>query len=407
MVYYKLVLNDKRTKNDDIYPVVVRVTYRRVSTTISTGIRIHSNQWDAVRCNVKSPHPNFKVLNRQLLDFYTKVQRSIINLEDQQAFSFDALKNCLKEPLNTKGLKVNPCFNEFVGTVIMELHESNKAGNALVYTAAWKRLLTYVANRTLEFTDIDYTLLEGFKRKLLKDGVKTNTISNYFRTIRAIYNRGIKAKLVDRSHYPFLDVAIKSERTQKRAVHMNDVVRLRSLPLLPDTPAWHSRHYFLLSMSLIGISFTDLAYLKPINIQKGRLLYKRRKTHKDYNIKLTPLARAIIEHYTGRSSKYLLPILPSSVVEDSLPAHKLIKQFIKTTNKYLKRMAEELKIDTITTYVARHTWATTAKRLGYSNELIAEALGHEYGNKITNIYLDHFEASIIDEVNARVLEALK
>lgn len=118
------------------------------------------------------------------------------------------------------------------------------------------------------------------------------------------------------------------------------------------------------------------------------------------------MAGSIIELYKGRNAKYLLPILPASVVEDSLVAHKLIKQYVKTTNKYLKRMADELKIEPITTYVARHTWATTAKRMGYSNELLAEALGHEYGNKITNIYLDSFEPSVIDEVNTKVLESL-
>jgi integrase/recombinase XerD len=277
----------------------------------------------------------------------------------------------------------------------------------LIYQTAWNRFQKFTGNKQLAFTDIDYTLLETFKTQLLKDGVKINTVSNYFRTIRAIYNRAIKGKLVDRVHYPFLDVSIKSERTQKRAIHMNDVARLQGLPLPLDSPAWHSRNYFLLSVSLIGMSFTDLVYLKPTNIQKGRLIFKRRKTHKEYNIKLTSIAKSIIGLYNGRSIKYLLPILPNAVVEDSLTAHKLIKQFIKTTNKYLKRMAEELKTDTITTYVARHTWATTAKRLGYSNELIAEALGHEYGDKITNIYLDHFEASIIDEVNTKVLEGLE
>jgi integrase/recombinase XerD len=112
-----------------------------------------------------------------------------------------------------------------------------------------------------------------------------------------------------------------------------------------------------------------LAYLKPKNICKGRLLYRRRKTHKEYDIKLTPQAMKILNIYKGRSEVYLLPILPDSVIEDSLNDKKLIKQFIKTTNKYLKKMAAD--IDELTTYVSRHTWATTAKRLGYSNELIA------------------------------------
>ena len=406
MVYYKLILNDKRSKSDQIYPIVVRVTSNRISTTVSTGLRVHIKEWDAIKAVIKNSHPNCHILNHQLLDFYTKVQRSILKLQDQQDFSFENLKLSLKEQPVQTSIQAKISFNEFAEQIIRELHESNKSGNALVYQASWNRLSNFIKNKRLNFTDIDYTLLEAFKQHLMKDGVKTNTISNYFRTIRALYNRGIKARLVDRSCYPFHDVTIKSERTTKRAVNITDIARLKTIIIKPETSAWHSRNYFMLSISLVGIAFTDLAYLRHKDIQKGRLIYRRRKTHKEYNIKLTPLANSIIQIYKGRSEKYLLPILPSTTVEDSLTAHKIIKQCIKTTNKYLKRIATELEIDELTTYVARHTWATTAKRLGFSNELIAEALGHEYGNKITNIYLDAFEQSIVDEVNDKVLECL-
>jgi integrase/recombinase XerD len=46
MVYYKLILDDKRSKEDQIYPVVIRVTSNRVATTITTGIRVHVQYWD-------------------------------------------------------------------------------------------------------------------------------------------------------------------------------------------------------------------------------------------------------------------------------------------------------------------------------------------------------------------------
>jgi integrase/recombinase XerD len=407
MVYYKLILNDKRQTLDQVYSIVVRVTYRKTNTTFNTGVRIHLTGWDEKQRIIKPIVPNYLDLNSKITAFYLRLQKLVLRVEEEGDFSLEKLR----EALNSTSLpaKKGNCSSvkQFVEQVISELKDSNKAGNALIYQTAWNRFSSFSTNKQMKFKDIDYTLLESFKRQLLIDGVKVNTVSNYLRTLRAIYNKAIKAKLVDRSSYPFIDVAIKSERTSKRAIPLTDVAKLLRLTLKPESPVWHSRNYFVLSISLIGISFTDLAYLKPTNIRQGRLNYRRRKTHKDYSIKLSPIARSIIELYSGRNSKYLLPILPASVVEDSLMAHKLIKQFIKTTNKYLKRMADELKVDPITTYVARHTWATTAKRMGYSNELIAEALGHEYGNKITNIYLDSFEPSVIDEVNVKVLEALQ
>jgi len=79
------------------------------------------------------------------------------------------------------------------------------------------------------------------------------------------------------------------------------------------------------------------------------------------------------------------------------------RQGYKLCNKYLKRICDLCGIEeTVTTYVARHSWATSAKRLGYSKDLIAEALGHEYGNRITGIYLDDYDLEVIDEMNERV-----
>jgi len=89
------------------------------------------------------------------------------------------------------------------------------------------------------------------------------------------------------------------------------------------------------------MSFTDLVYFKPMNVKNGSMTCRRRKTHKEYNIKIHPLAQIILDIYANQNNLYLFPILPNTLVEDSLEAKKLIKQFIKTTNKYLARMFED------------------------------------------------------------------
>lgn len=406
MVYYKLVLNDKRVKEDGIYPIEVRITYLRKNTTIATGIRIKKEYWDSNTQLVRKT-PNFQKLNQSISEIFLKIQKVIHDLNDGDEFSFEALKERLNGKAKPSKINTNTTFNEYSTHIINELFAINKVGNALVYQTASNRLIGFAKGRKLKFKEIDYTFLEGFQRQLISEGVKQNSISNYLRTIRAIYNRAIKAKIIDRSHYPFTEVPIKSERTAKRAILATDLARIFKLDLNEDTREWHARNYFFLSFSLIGISFTDLAYLKASNIIKGRIVYRRRKTRKEYNIKITSLAKQIIDYYNGRNDKYLLPILTASIIEDSLPANQKIHQWIKTTNKWMKELAKACDLsETLTTYVARHSWATTAKRLGYSNELIAEAMGHEYGNKITNIYLDNFEQNVIDDLNDKVIKAI-
>jgi hypothetical protein len=211
-------------------------------------------------------------------------------------------------------------------------------------------------------------------------------------------------KVVERSYYPFHDISIKSEKTAKRAILKEDIAKLLCIPLQQNTSSWRALNYFMLSFYLRGISFTDLAYLKHSNIIDGRIEYKRRKTHKNYSVKLFPVAESIINRLHVTGGDYLLPIIPIGVPENSIIAKRTIHQCIKTTNKYLKRLSVEVGLGSpVTTYSSRHSFATIAKRMGYSNELIAEALGHEYGNKITNIYLDTFETEVLDDMHKTVI----
>jgi integrase/recombinase XerD len=408
MVYFKIVLNDKRKKEDNIYPVAVRVTFNRNNTTFNTGIRVKPEQWDTKSICVRPSHPNAQSYNKTITDFYSRIQNVSFQLIHEQEFSFQTLKERLIDnaPLQKKVSKAY--FADFAKGLVDDMLSVNQAGNAIVYRTAINRFMAYVNNPKLKFSNIDYKLLEAFRHHLIKDKVKVNSISNYFRTLRAIYNKAIKAKVIDRANYPFLDITIKTERTAKRAITVDDLIALAKLELKPRSRKWHARNYFLLSFSLIGASFTDLAYLTPQNIKRGRLTYRRRKTGKELNIKLQYHTEKLLAYYTGSNSKYLLPIIQSGTSEDSFRAKALITQWIKTTNKWLRSIVEDCKLDCdVTTYVARHTWATTAKRLGYSIELIAEALGHEHGNKITNIYLDSFDQSLIDDANAKIVQLIE
>lgn len=407
MVTYKVQMDTRRPKSDGTYAISIRITYNRQSTTFNTGVFTNLEFWLADKGAISTSHPNSALLNKTITETYLKVQKAVIELESEQDFSFDNLKELLNSQHSKTPLKKSLPFKAFAEQLVEDMLSVNETGNAIVYRTTINRFMGFVNKPKLRFSEIDYTLLEGFRRHLLKDSVKQNTISNYFRTLRAIYNKAIKAKVVDRSKYPFLDISVKPERTAKRAIAVSDLRAIASLELKLKSRKWHAHNYFLLSFSLIGASFTDLAYLTSANIKKGRLIYKRRKTGKELSIKLQPYTESILKQYVGSNSRYLLPVLTPDVVEDSMKAKALIAQWIKTTNKWLSKIVEDCKLDCeVTTYVARHSWATAAKRLGYSIEVIAEAMGHEHGNRITNIYLDTFDQSLIDEVNEKVFATI-
>ena len=155
---------------------------------------------------------------------------------------------------------------------------------------------------------------------------------------------------------------------------------------------------------LIGINTIDLCHLRKSDVVEGRIEYKRSKTGRDYSIRLEPEAQALVEKYAGEG-EWLLDILDRYANFKDF-AHRLNENLQKMgsveVGKHGKKTREPL-FPSLTTYWARHSWATIAASLDIPNETIAAALGHGYGNRITAIYID-FDRAKIDEANRKVLD---
>jgi integrase/recombinase XerD len=398
MANIKTLLDLRRAKSDGTFNIIFRIIDCKKVYTINSGVSLQQNYWDERKGQVGRTHPNAKPLNIKLSKHFFKIEQAVLLLDDE--FSIEKLKAILS---GKPQVEAPETFQVFATRIIQQMIEANRLGNAMVYQTGVNRLITY-CGRDVTFQEVNYKLLDQFSHHLITSGLKINSVSNYFRSIRAIYNKAIKLKVVERSFYPFHDISIKSEKTAKRAVLKEDIAKLLEITLQQDSSSWRALNYFMLSFYLRGISFTDLAYLKHSNIIDDRIEYKRRKTHKNYSVKLFPIAESIINRLHVSEGNYLLPIIPIGVPENSIRAKRIIHQCIKTTNKHLKRLSAQVGLGyPVTTYSSRHSFATIAKRMGYSNELIAEALGHEYGNKTTNIYLDTFEEEVLDAMHKQVI----
>ena len=398
MANIKTLLDLRRAKSDGTFNIIFRITDCKKVYTINSGVSLTQQYWDEKKGQVGKRHPNGKPLNIKLSKHFFKIEQAVLSLDDE--FSIEKLKAMLSGKPQGEAPET---FQVFADKIIKQMMEVNRVGNALVYQTAVNRLIAY-CGKDVSFEEVNFKLLDQFSHHLITSGLKINSVSNYFSSIRAIYNKAIKMKVVDRSLYPFHDISIKTEKTAKRAILKEDIVKLFAIHVEKNSTCWRSLNYFLLSFLMRGITFTDLAYLRQSNIIDGRIEYRRRKTHKNYSVKLFPEAESIINQMHVPGSDYLLPIIPIGVTEDSLRTKRIIQQCIKTTNKYLNRLSAEVGLGSpVTTYSSRHSFAIIAKRMGYSNELIAEALGHQHGNKITNIYLDSFETSVIDKMHQHVI----
>ncbi|MCD4664245.1 MAG: tyrosine-type recombinase/integrase, partial [Bacteroidales bacterium] len=195
--------------------------------------------------------------------------------------------------------------------------------------------------------------------------------------------------------YPFEKYKIKREKTVHRALTKKEVKRIRDLEF-EDIYMKLAQNLFMFSFYTRGMSFIDIAYLQVKNLHNDRLQYRRAKTGQMFTIKLTTEAKDIVHKYADLSKKdnYLF-----TIVQHEEKKFTEYKNAMRLTNKKLKEIGElaECSIP-VTTYVARHSWATIAKRGGISTTVISEGLGHATEH-ITQVYLDGFENSVLDDAN--------
>lgn len=397
MATIKLTMETRHPYNDGRYPIIFRLTSKQKSSSIYTEIKLFKNEWDNLKGKVTKNHPNANDLNLYIKQKQYEIEKKLLELNS----SADELSVVELKDVLVNGRKVDKItFYEFATTQIQLLREQERFGNAQSYETAVNRFVKF-AGKELLMDKISYNVICDFDTQLLKEGLSRNSIAVYMREIRALLNKAIKKELMDKNKYPFHSYKIKTEKTVSRAITNNDLQKIKNYPLEEGSKLWHSRNIFFLIFNLIGVSFIDLALLTHNSIQQGRIVYKRRKTGTIYSIRITPEAQRLLDIYKG-DGKYLLSDLNLDVAEKQ-NERKLINQRLKTCNKYLKKLGELLELPIpLTTYVARYTWANIAKSMGYPKDQIAEALGHEYGNRITGIYLDNYGNELIDEMNEKV-----
>ena len=166
-----------------------------------------------------------------------------------------------------------------------------------------------------------------------------------------------------------------------------------------------AKDLFLFSYYCGGINFVDIAMLKWVNIgtdmdEKPRLTYTRQKTGGKFSIRLIPHALAILERYkldrTSNPKTYVFPVLNTTLHKTASQIHNRCNKVMGQVNVDLKTIGTGEGITTpLTTYVARHSFATALKRSGVATGIISEAMGHS-DERTTQIYLSEFDTDLMD-----------
>jgi integrase/recombinase XerD len=400
MATLNVTLDTRRSKAGNNFPIKIRITHLQKSVNLSLNFDITQKEWDAKRQRVRSNHQNHKKINLKISNELSRIQEIVLDL-DRKSKPYTAVH--IKSM--AQGEAPSDSILEYGFRIVTQLKESNRFGTANTYTDALRKLSKFLGNKDCHFGVIDYRMLTNFESFMLKDGLKINSVSVYLRSVRAIFNKAIKEGIVGRDNYPFRDFKIKSERTRSRSMTVEDLRKFFNFPLVEGSVKWKYRQIFFFSFAFIGMSFIDMAFLQPSDVSESRIKYRRRKTGRLYSIAINKHSSFILDSIATQD-KFLLPILKSDISNEE-EAIRIARESNRRCNKILKRIAKDAGIEMpISTYYARYTWSNVARKLGYSKDMIAEALGHSYGNRMTTVYLDEYDVDVIDEMNFNVLKSI-
>lgn len=400
----ELFLDTRRQLNDGTYPIMIKVGYGS-NLYLPTRFYARREDWDAVAQRVTAR--NSGLINGAITSMLSAVVVRLIELRSTGVFERlnRAQLKALLTDLTADASKVAPPSTESVGAVFERLIATKSPGNAKVLQGTLDKLAGYCDVFNLSFNDVNRSWLLDFQAHF--SHLAVNSLSIHLRNIRAVFNYAIDEEIT--SNYPFRKFKIRNEETEKRALPIESMRFYAAAEGLNEFYREY-RDMFMLIFYLVGINMVDLSRLRHENYRQGRINYRRAKTGKLYSIKVEPEAAEIIERYRGES--HLLRCFDRyGYYKDYLhrinDAMKRLGPLVPTPPERRRRGVARVTMQPIepevTTYWARHSWATYAADLDIPKDTISEALGHEYGCRTTGIYIK-FSRDKIDAANRRVID---
>ena len=383
----------KPLKNKEL-PLKIRICKDRKTRYINLGVSTKKEDWDFEKNQPKADCPNRELLEKLISNKISEVKSKIVELKSEDK-EFSATTLIEKISKSNKPITVDNLFKQH----LFSLEEEKRTGYMLSIRQTYNSLLKFNKHLDIPFVDIDCNWLKKYETWLRKQGKSENTIGIRFRNIRMIFNLAVNMKLVKPENYPFKKFKVSKfqQETAKRALKKEEILNIINYPTVrKDFYTRLAVNLFTFSYFTGGINFVDMAYLTDKNIINGRLVYNRRKTGRLINLPMQDKALLILNEYKEKNKPYLFPILSTRHETEQQKLNRLHKVITKV-NKSLKNIGTELNIPIkLTTYVARHSYATILKRAGISISIICESLGHS-SEKVTRVYLDSFENSQIDK----------
>lgn len=380
------MLDDRKANKKGSFPVKIRVTYKRIRKYYSTGIHLTVGEWKIL------PTGKSRVLKEtreSIENSFSLVRSNVETIAEKGGFSFDTLNVRL-------GRGTGDTVNSALKARIANLKSEEKISTMQLSEYLLKSLEIF-SSRNIDFEAITVDWLKKYERHLLSSEKSYTTISMQMRIIRTLMNQAKRDGIIKETQYPFGKdkYEIKEGVSVKKALTLDQIKQIFYFTDGNETTERY-RDLWIFSYLCNGINIADLIKLKFKDIKDGDICFVRQKTEntskkrKEIRASLTVSVQNIIDKWGNKplAENYIFPYLNGK--ENAEKKQATTKDLTKRINLRMKKIGEELNIGDITTYTARHSFATVLKRSGANIASISESLGHN-DLKTTESYLASFE----------------
>ncbi len=332
--------------------VFYQVIHNRMARQINPGYKLYPHEWDTANAKIVFPpgtgngRRNYLVSLKSALAEDVRRFKGIISRFEQAARNYTAeeVAECFLASADTGG------FMSFGRELVGQLKQIGRTRTAERYTTVLNSFGRFRGEKDVPLDEVESNLMVEYEIFLHANDACPNTSSYYMRGLRAIYNRAVEKELTGQRS-PFKHVYTGIDKTVKRAVPLKIIRQIKELLLF-------------------------IKWERPM--------------------------QEIVDKYDTGGSPYLLPIIKNVDTDE----RRQYKNAAHQVNEKLKKLGEKLGLAIpLTSYVARHAWASIAKSKNVPLATISEALGHD-SEKTTRIYLASLDTSAVDKANSQILKSL-
>ena len=405
-LFISMYLDTRRAKENGLYPVRLRVFFKptRKQMLYPTVFEFSKKEFKSTWGTFK-PRQEFKDKRREMNSALSNAEQIA---EDLKKFTFEAFEKKMFVKANDDEQNVLSQYEQ----IIQKLKDKNCFGTASNYEMSRKSLKDFVKFKTgkepvkLNFSEISPIWLDKFENYMTqKKNRSRTTVSMYLRALKTVFNNALSEGEIDTDIYPFYleksnrnGYKIPSVSGVKKALNKVELKKLfEAKAITPEQEK--AKDFWFFSYSCNGMNIKDIALLRYKDLNDDTIRFLRAKTINTNKENLKPTIIYLNEFTQSIIKKYGSPEkcpndLIFSIIEDSqieYKKHTAIKNFTRFVNQHLKVLATSTGIThDVSTYWARHSFATNAIRGGMKMEFVSEALSHR-NLKTTQNYFAGFE----------------